>query len=316
MKKRILLRIISLVPILFVISLLTFAVGKLTPGDPVQDELQSQGATAQQIQTIRDAYGLNLPVVEQYWHWLTSLFTHEGGMSILQGEPVFQVLLPAFKNTLILALGALVLFLVLGVAIGTVAGLNHNRFIDRLLMAFVQFGGNLSVYWFGLVLIWAFALELRVLPAAGMNSLGGGFGGLLMHLLLPAFSAAIISMLIVARFVRAGVVEAMNSDYVRTFRSQGLSSGKIICRHVARNVAPIVVNTTGLEIGALLSGAVFVEFVYSWPGIGTQLSNAIQGHDYPVIQGGVILVATTFVIVNLVTDIIQDLLNPRLRGGG
>lgn len=315
MIRRVLFRAASTIPILFVISLLTFLIGKLTPGDPIRDALQSQGISPQQIQKIREAYGLELPLPAQYWHWLSGLFTHEGGMSILQSQPVFQVLWPAFENTMILAAAAIIIFLVVGVAVGTIAGLNHNRFVDRLVMSFVQVGSNLSVYWFGLVLVWLFALEWRILPAAGMTSVGGGFFDLTAHLVLPGFSAAIISTLIIARFVRVGVVETLSSDYVRTFRSQGLSSWQIFRRHVARNVAPIVLNTTGLEVGALLSGVVFVEFVFDWPGIGTQLSNAIEGHDYPVIQGGVILVATTFVVVNLITDIVQDLLNPRLRGG-
>ena len=314
MTRRIALRIASLVPVLFVISLLTFAIGKLTPGDPVQDALAGQGLTPQQIAAVRAAYGLALPLPEQYGHWVASLFPSGGGQSILLGQSVFSVLAPAFVNTLILAAAALAFFLVVGVAIGVVAGLNHRRFVDRLLMLFVQLGSNLSVYWFGLVLIWLFALKWRILPATGETSTGGGTGSLFAHLVLPGFSAAIISTLIIARLVRAGVIEAMDSDYVRTYRSQGLPPLTIIRRHVARNVAPVIVATTGLETGALLSGVVFVEAVFDWPGIGTQLANAIQGHDYPVIQGGVILVATTFVVVNLVTDIIHDLLNPRLRG--
>lgn len=315
MTKRILLRVASAVPVLFIISALTFLIGKLTPGDPVKDTLLQQGISPRQIQIIRDAYGLELPLPEQYWHWVTSLFIHGGGMSILQGEPVFDVLMPAFENTIILAAAALILFLVVGIAIGMVAGLNHNRLVDRLVMSLVQIGSNLSVYWFGLVLIWVCAVEWKILPAAGKNSVDGGFLQLLVHLVLPAFSASIISTLIIARFVRIGVIESLDSDYARTFRSQGLSSWQIIRRHVARNVAPIVLNTTGLETGALLSGVVFVEFVFNWPGIGTQLMNAIEGHDYPVMEGGVILVAATFVLVNLATDIVQDLLNPRLRGG-
>ncbi len=306
-------RVAITIPLLAVVSVLTFLIGKVNPGNPIKSALGQQ-LSAGQIRQIEAAYGLNLPLPEQYWHWLTGLFTQDGGISIVQSEGVFHILWPAFINTMILAAAAIVVSLVFGVAIGTIAGLNHRRFLDRFVMAFVQVGSNLSVYWFGLVLIWIFAIQWRFLPASGETNTGdGSLGDVLMHLVLPGFSAAITSMLILARFARAGVIESMTSDYVRMYRSQGLGRWQIVRRHVARNVAPIILNTTGLEIGSLLSGVVFVESVFDWPGLGSQLVSAIGGHDYPVVQGGVLLVTVTFVLVNLASDIVQDLLNPRLR---
>ena len=308
-------RLLTTIPLLFVVSVLTFVIGKVGKGDPIKNSLSGQLSPAQ-IKQIRHAYGLDLPLPRQYWHWLTGLFTRDGGTSIVQSQGVFHILWPAYVNTMILAAAAVVISLVLGVLIGTVAGLNHRRFLDRFVMSFVQVGSNLSVYWFGLVLIWIFAIRWRFLPATGKSDAASGSGGVvdvLQHLVLPGFSAAIISMLIIARFARAGVIDALNSDYVRTFRSQGRSRAQVVRRHVARNVAPIILNTTGLEIGALLSGVVFVEAVFNWPGLGSQLVNAIGGHDYPLVQGGVLLVTVTFVLVNLGTDVVQDLLNPRLR---
>ncbi|MFE0748167.1 ABC transporter permease [Gordonia sp. NPDC058843] len=307
-------RVLLLVPVLFVISILVFVLGKASPGDPIKASLHGV-LPPDAVADLQEAYGLNDGVVIQYLTWVSSLFTDGGGRSIINGSRVFDTLGTAFGNTLVLTAAAVVVSVVFGVLIGTIAALNHNRFVDRAIMLLVQIGSNLSVYWFGLLLIWLFALEWKVLPATGMRdaSGSGGAGDLIHHLILPAFSAALISMLILARFARAGVIESMESDYIRTLRSQGMPRRRILLKHVGRNVAPIIVTTTGLEIGTLLSGAVFVEFVFSWPGVGTDLMNAISAHDYPVIQGGVMLVTVVFVLVNLVTDVVGDLLDPRLR---
>ncbi|MBA4025149.1 MAG: ABC transporter permease [Gordonia sp.] len=315
MTPRILWRVLALVPILFIISVLTFLIGKASPGDPIKAGL-NQTLSADAIDDIRSSYGLDLPLREQYWQWVKGLFSEGGGRSITQGSKVFEMLSDAFVNTLILTFAAIVISVVFGVAIGTIAALNHNRFVDRAIMLLVQIGSNLSIYWFGLILIWVFAIQLKALPSTGMYDMRSGsesFTYLLFHLILPGFSAALMSMLILARFARAGVIDSLESDYLRTFRSQGVGNRVLIGKHVMRNVAPTILNTTGLEIGTLLSGAIFVEFVFNWPGLGAQLVNAIGGHDYPVIQGGVLLVTVIFVLVNLSTDIIQDLLNPRLR---
>lgn len=305
-------RLALVVPLLLVISLLTFALGRLSPGDPIRSALnETLGPEA--IAALRASYGLDRPWPQQYLDWVGGLFTDGGGRSIVQGTPVLTLLGPAFANTALLALAAVVVAVVAGTAVGTVAGLNHRRGVDRAIMLLVAVGSNLSVYWFGLVLVWVFALRLRVLPATGMRDLRAGGGPLDVagHLVLPALGAALISLLVLARFVRAGVVESLQSDYVRTFRAHGLPRWTIVRRHVARNVAPIVVTTTGLEIGTLLSGVVFVESVFNWPGLGSQMVTAISGHDYPVIQGGVLLIAVVFVVVNLLTDLAGRALDPR-----
>ncbi|MGW0037086.1 ABC transporter permease [Gordonia sp. NPDC003376] len=306
-------RILIGIPVLFVISILVFAVGKASSGDPIAATLHGT-LPPDAIADLQAAYGLDHPLPQQYWAWLSGL-SSGGGRSIVNGTPVLDTLGTAFVNTLILTGAAVTVSVVVGVAIGTVAALNHNSLVDRIIMLMVQIGSSLSVYWFGLVLIWVFALQWKVLPTGGMRdvTMDGSLSDLIAHLVLPAFSAALVSMLIIARFARAGVIDAAESDYVRTLRSQGVPPWRIVGKHIGRNLAPTIVNLTGLEIGTLLSGAVFVEFVFSWPGIGTELMNAISAHDFPVIQCGVLLVTIVFVLVNLVTDVIGDLLNPRLR---
>ncbi|GAA3792065.1 ABC transporter permease [Amycolatopsis thermoflava] len=317
MVRRILWRLAGLVPLLFVISLLVFFIAQAGPADPVKDVL-SQKMSAEQIQQIREAYGLDRPAWEQYLTWLKEIFTNGGGLSLSVRSPVSGIVFPAFLNTLILGAAATVVSVVLGVAIGFVSGIRHGRTADRVVMLFVQIGSNLPVYWFGLVVIWLTAVRWKWLPPGGMHDLrgDGGFGDLLLHLIAPAFAASLVSMLIIARFVRAAVIESEQSDYVRTYRSQGFGRAAILGKHIGRNILSPIVNTTGLTVGSVITGVVFVETIFSWPGIGSVLLNAIGGSDYPVIQSGILLVATTFVVVNLVTDVLLDLLNPRLRHGG
>lgn len=314
MVRRLALRVLMVIPLLLVISILVFLITKLGPGDPIQDAFGNQ-LSPEAIQTIRDFYRLDDPLFVQYFAWFGSLFTDGGGSSIVLKVPVLEILLPAFGNTLILAAGAILICVVLGVAIGFFSGIRHGTISDRATMVFMQVGSNLPVYWFGLILIWFFAVQLRWLPAAGMYDLRGDkdFGDLLRHLILPALATALISMLIMARFTRSATITSKNSDYIKTFRSQGFSRRRLYGKHVGRNILPPIVNTTGLEIGTLLTGVVFVESIFSWPGIGSQLTNAVSGNDYPLIQSGILLVALCFVFVNLITDVTLDLLNPRLR---
>ncbi|MGU3586657.1 ABC transporter permease [Rhodococcus sp. C26F] len=312
--RRIGIRALNIVPILVIVSVLAFLLGALTPGDPVEAQFASR-FTPEQLDEIRATYGLDRPLWEQYFVWVKNLFADGGGLSLTLGTPVFDILVPNFVNTLILTAAGVVVCLVFGTAIGFVAGIFHNTWIDRVVMLVVQIGSNLSVYWFGLVLISVFALQLKWLPVGGMESRGGGgFGDLLQHLVLPAVSAALISMLVLARFVRVGVIRERSSDWFRTFRSQGITPQTLYGRNVFRNILPSVVNITGLEIGTLITGVFFVEIVFNWPGIGTQLVNAVNGKDYPVIQGGIVLVALCYLVVNLVTDVVVDGLNPRMRG--
>ncbi|MGW3957741.1 ABC transporter permease [Streptomyces sp. NPDC004752] len=317
MTRHILRRLAATVPLLFVISLLVFFIAQAGPADPVRDAL-SQKMTPAQIAEIRQAYGLDRPAWQQYLSWLGSLFTDGGGISLSLRSPVSGIVFPALRNTLLLGAAATLLTVVLGVAIGFVSGIRHGRLADRAAMLLVQVGSNLPVYWFGLIVVWITAVHRQWLPAGGMHDLrgDGGFGDLLLHLVAPAFVASLVSMLIVARFVRAAVIESEQSDYIRTYRSQGFGRAAILGKHIGRNILPPIVNTTGLTVGSVITGVVFVETIFAWPGLGSVLLNAVAGADYPVIQTGVLLVAVAFVLVNLITDILLDLLNPRLRHGG
>lgn len=314
MIRTILLRLLTAVPLFLAISVLVFVSAHLAPGDPISNALAGQVPQAS-IDALRHAYGLDRPLPQQYVVWLGHFLSGQWGASIIYKVPVASLLAPAFGNTLLLTAAAVVLCVVFGVAIGVFAGLRRGTRADAISMFVIQLGHNVPIFWLGLALVWLFSLKLPWLPSSGIADLRGDGGALdtLRHLLLPAFCAAVISMLILARLVRASVIEIERADYVRTFRSLGFARGTLLRRHVGRNLLAPVVNMTGLQIGYLLSGVILVENVFAWPGLGSQLYVAAAGRDYPLEQAGVMLVAACFVVANLVTDIALDLLNPRLR---
>lgn len=311
----VLLRLAQAVPLLFLISLLVFLIAKLVPGDPIANALAGQ-LSSEAIEQIRHVYGLDKPAAVQYLLWLKNLFSGDWGTSLTLRAPVIEVLSSAFANTAILTGAAVLLCLIPGVAVGVTCGLWQGTRRDRLVMLLVQLGHNIPIFWLAVFFIWLFAVKLRWFPVSGMYDMRGdrGLGDLLHHLFLPALSTALISMLILARQVRHSVIDIMNADYIRTYRALGYPTAMLLWRHLGRNLLAPIVSITGLQIGYLLSGVIFVEKIFAWPGIGTQLYNAAAGQDYPTIQTGVMLIAVCFLAVNLLSDILQDWLDPRHEG--
>ena len=311
----VLLRLAQAVPLLFLISLLVFLIAKLVPGDPIANALAGQ-LSSEAIEQIRHVYGLDKPAVVQYLLWLKNLFSGDWGTSLTLRAPVIEVLSSAFANTAILTGAAVLLCLIPGVAVGVTCGLWQGTRRDSLVMLLVQLGHNIPIFWLAVFFIWLFAVKLRWFPVSGMYDMRGdrGLGDLLHHLFLPALSTALISMLILARQVRHSVIDIMNADYIRTYRALGYPTALLLWRHLGRNLLAPIVSITGLQIGYLLSGVIFIEKIFAWPGIGTQLYNAAAGQDYPTIQTGVMLIAVCFLAVNLLSDILQDWLDPRHEG--
>lgn len=311
----VLLRLAQAVPLLFLISLLVFLIAKLVPGDPIANALAGQ-LSSEAIEQIRHVYGLDKPAAVQYLLWLKNLFSGDWGTSLTLRAPVIEVLSSAFVNTAILTGAAVLLCLIPGVAVGVTCGLWQGTRRDRLVMLLVQLGHNIPIFWLAVFFIWLFAVKLRWFPVSGMYDMRGdrGLGDLLHHLFLPALSTALISMLILARQVRHSVIDIMNADYIRTYRALGYPTALLLWRHLGRNLLAPIVSITGLQIGYLLSGVIFIEKIFAWPGIGTQLYNAAAGQDYPTIQTGVMLIAVCFLAVNLLSDILQDWLDPRHEG--
>jgi ABC-type dipeptide/oligopeptide/nickel transport system permease component len=228
---------------------------------------------------------------------------------------VLPEVLLRFKATLILTGGALLVAVVLGVAAGILSATRQYTWVDKISMAVAVTGVSLPVFWTGIMLIIVFALGLRWFPSAGMASPygGGGLRDLLWHLVLPAVTLGTASAAALARMTRSSVLEIIRQDYVRAARAKGVSERGVILRHVLRNAINPIVTVLGIQIGTLLGGAILTETVFSWPGLGSMMVRAIQARDYPLVQGGVLLIATTFVLVNLLVDMLYAVFDPRIR---
>lgn len=306
-------RFAALVWVLLGISVVVFLVLRLTPGDPAM-LLLGPVATAEDLSRLRREFGLDAPLYVQYGIWLWHVLHGDLGRSITMHRPVLAEALLKLQATALLTGAALLVSSVVGIAAGVLAGWKRNSVADRLGMVLALIGVSVPVFWLGIALIFVFSVWLRVLPAGGMHSpFGGGPLDTLTHLVLPAITLGAASAGIVARITRSSMLEVIRQDYMRTARAKGLRDGQVLRRHGLKNALIPVVTVIGVQMGFLLSGAILTETVFSWPGIGTMLVNAILSRDFPTVQGGVLLVASLFVVVNLATDLSYTLLDPRIR---
>ncbi|MBM7279275.1 ABC transporter permease [Gordonia rubripertincta] len=307
-------RLLTTLLILLGVSLIVFLLLQLVPGDPAITILGA-GATAESVAAVRDELGLNHPLPVQFVDYLGGLIRGDLGRSLTVNAPVSDIMIPRFVNTMILTGAALVLCIVIGVPLGVLAARKQYSVFDRISMFTALSGASVPVYWFGLLLIGVFSIQLGWLPTSGMyNSRNpGGLGDLLSHLLLPAIAAALVPLAVIARMTRSVMIEVLQQDYIRTLRASGLSERSVLWRHALRNALPPIVNVIGLQVGYLLGGVVFVEVVFGWPGLGQQLYTSINQRDIPVVQAGVLFIAMSFVAINLFTDSAVGLLDPRTR---
>jgi peptide/nickel transport system permease protein len=308
-------RILYVVPIALGVTLLVFALLHLAPGDPV-NAVAGPDAPADVVETLRHAYGFDRSLPEQYLLYLGRTLSGDLGVSVATGRPVAGELASAFANTLILAIGAAIVGFSAGIGLGGVAGFHRGGPIDHLATALSLVGVSVPHYWLGMVLVILLAVQWNLLPAMGMAA--GGAGPWLIsldqvrHALLPVLTMSVIPTGIVARSVRAAVGEVLEKDFIQALQAKGLRQGAIM-RHVIRNVSPTIVAVLGLQFGYLLGGSILIETVFSWPGTGFLLNEAIFKRDLPVLQGIILMLAMFFVLLNLAVDIAQAGLDPRMR---
>ncbi len=306
-------RLLYALPVLFGISVIVFLVISLIPGDPATAILGSF-ATPENVERLNRQLGLDRPLPVQYLTWLGGVLDGDFGRSFTLNRPVLDELADRAGPTLILAATALVLCAILGLAAGTVAAVHQYGWPDRILSILVLIGISTPSFWLGLMLIVLFSITLGWFPTGDMYSLFGGGGplDLLWHLTLPATALAVVATGVVARLTRANVLEVFRQDHVRTARAKGLRERTVIRRHAFRNALVNLVPILGIQAGFVLGGAVYIEEIFQWPGLGRMLVTAISTRDILLVQGGVMVIAVAFVAINLVTDIVQALLDPRI----
>lgn len=332
MFKYILKRLLLLIPVLVGVSLMVFIVMHVFSKDPTSIIL-GQHATSEQIEKLRQELGLNNPLYIQYLDFFKGILQGNLGNSLITKTSVTQELLSRFPATIELAIAAIIIASVVGIAIGVISAVKQNSIIDYITMVFALIGVSMPIFWLGLVLIVIFAVQTHLLPVAGRIQIGlepahvTGFYILdsiitgntealkssIEHLILPAIALGSYSMAIIARMTRSTMLEIIRQDYVRTARAKGLFEKVIILRHALRNALVPIITVIGLQLGSLLGGAVLTETVFSWPGIGSYTIDAILKSDYNVVQGSVMLLAVIFVLVNLVVDLLYGLLDPRIK---
>ena len=297
------------------VSIVIFLLIQLAPGDAATSLLGPQASEAAK-QDLRHTLGLDRPVPVQYLAWLLRTLSGNLGTSVATQLPVVSLVGPRFLNTLILTCGSLLLAIVIGYAVGLFAALRSRSLFDRLSMALALLAGSAPPFWLGLLLVLLFAIQLRWLPVSGMEDMAGDGGVLdvLRHLVLPAITTALGPAAIIARIVRSSVIEALGRPHVRVARAKGLPRARLIKRHVIRNALPPIITITGLQLGYLLGGALLTEVVFAWPGLGSLLYDSITARDLPVIQATTLLIAFAFVLANILVDMINAALDPRLRG--
>ncbi|MCI0546982.1 MAG: ABC transporter permease [Candidatus Rokubacteria bacterium] len=307
-------RLLGLVPVLFGISVVIFLAMTLIPGD-VARALLGPMATDQSLAQLSHALGLDQPIHVQYGKWLWRALHGDLGLSPIVHKPVVELLLPKFGNTLILAGASFALAVLGGVAVGIIAAARRQRAVDRVAMGACLVVGNMPPFWLGLILIVIFAINLSWLPSLGMYSSRGPGGGLdlLAHLILPAVATAAAPAAIIARMTRASVLEILGQDYIKAARAKGLSERMVLGVHALRVAWPPIMTIAGLQLGYLLGGAVFTEEVFGWPGLGRQLVSSVIARDVQVVQGAALFIALSFVVVNLVVDVLNLYLDPRSR---
>ena len=310
----ILKRLLSAIPVLLGITVIVFAIMALIPGDPATAILGSY-ATPENVEKLNRDLGLDKPLVQQYFIWLGNMLTGDFGTSFALNRPVIDEVLERFNATLVLAGTAFVLCSLFGVAAGVVSAANQYGWPDKLITFVVLLGISVPSFFLGMMMILFFAVNLRLFPVSGMWPIYGDrdLGALLSHLTLPAIALAVVATGVIARLARSAMLEVLRQDFIRTARAKGVPERGVIWRHALKAAMVSIVPVLGIQAGFVLSGAVYIEIVFQWPGVGRMLVDAILKRDILLVQGGVVFVAACYVLFNIAVDVAQSLLDPRIK---
>lgn len=307
-------RLLSAIPVLLGITVIVFVIMALIPGDPATAILGSY-ATPENVEKLNRDLGLDKPLVQQYFIWLGNMLSGDFGTSFALNRPVLDEVLERFNATLILAGTAFVLCSLFGIMAGVISAANQYGLADKAITFVVLLGISVPSFFLGMTMILTFAVNLRLFPVSGMWPIYGArdMAALISHLTLPAIALAVVATGVVARLSRSAMLEVLRQDYIRTARAKGMPERDVILRHALKAAMVSIIPVLGLQAGFVLSGAVYIEIVFQWPGVGRMLVDAILKRDILLVQGGVVFVAACYVLFNIAVDVLQSLLDPRIK---
>ena len=305
-------RLIATIPVLAMVAIFVFLMLRFAPGDPAA-VLAGDNGTPEQIEEIRETLGLNEPILVQLGIWGGKLLQGDFGQSYFFKKDVSELILLRVEPTLALATTTLLFTIMVAVPIGVIAAYRHGTWIDRAVMAFSVAGFSIPVFVLGYILIYLFAMEIKLFPVQGYKPIADGFWPFIHRLVLPSITLSVIYIALIARITRASVLEVLNEDYIRTAYAKGLTPNTVLIKHALRNAAVPIVTVIGIGIALLIGGVVVTESVYNIPGLGRLTVDAVLGRDYPTIQAIIIVFSFVYVIINLGIDLIYSLLDPRIR---
>jgi dipeptide transport system permease protein len=326
-------RVALVIPTFLGITILVFSLIHMIPGDVVEAMSGERGMDPERYAQLRHEFGLDQPLYTQYLHYLGNVLHGDLGLSIITHEPVIKEFATLFSATFELSLCAILFAVLIGLPAGMLAALKRNTVLDYSVMGISLTGYSMPIFWWALLLILFFSVTLGWTPVSGrmdivydiapvtglmlidslLSGEAGAFKSAVSHLILPTIALGTIPLAVIARMTRSAMLEVLREDYVRTARAKGLSRLRVIGVHALRNALIPVITVIGLQVGTLLAGAILTETIFSWPGIGKWLVEAIHRRDYPVVQGGILMSATIIIVVNLVVDLLYGVVNPRIR---
>ncbi len=332
----ILRRLGLVIPTFIGITLLTFAFVHMIPGDPVTIMAGERGVSPERHAQLMADMGLDKPLYQQYFKYVNGVLHGDLGTSLKSRTPVWQEFVPRFKATLELGICAMIFAIIVGIPVGVLAAVKRGSIFDHTAVGISLTGYSMPIFWWGIMLVMLVSVQLNLTPVSGRisdtvfldDSLPltgfmlidtlfwgepGDFVDAVMHMILPAIVLGTIPLAVIVRMTLSSMLEVLGEDYIRTARAKGVSRMRVIVIHALRNALLPVVTIIGLQVGTLLGGAILTETIFSWPGLGRWLIDALQRRDYPVVQGGVLLVATLIIVVNLLVDVLYGVVNPRIR---
>ncbi|WP_373601010.1 ABC transporter permease [Paraclostridium bifermentans] len=313
MKEQIIKRLVNIIPMLFFITIISFILMHLAPGDPLQAYISPE-MNVDDIERMRESLGLNDPIIVQYFKWLLNTLQGNLGYSMVSNKPVLDLILERLGPTLLLSGSALIISLIISIPVGLIAGYKKNSILDNVINVISYVGISIPSFWFAMMLIYVFAMKLNILPSVGMRSIGvDTTSDMLKHLILPATVLSFYNISVYVRYIRSSTIGQLKEDYVLTQYAYGASTKDILFKHVLKNTLLPVITIFGMSLPGMFTGAFITETIFGWPGMGQLGVNAIFGYDYPVVMGITLISSTMLIIGNLIADILYTIIDPRIK---